>query len=58
MDEKIEDLKHKSFPKVRLTGKPKPQNNELQALMKAKQDRTDKLIDSVNPVTERKVENC
>ena len=40
---KIQEIMHQSFKKVRITGKGRPQNTELDGLMKAKQDLRSKL---------------
>ena len=52
---KIEDIKHKSFKKIRLTSKPKPQNPELNSLMLTKQNLITRLVDIVDPVLKRKL---
>ena len=39
----IEDIMHKSFKKIRISDKEKPQNPELSSLMKAKHDLREKL---------------
>ena len=52
---KIEDIKHKSFKKIRLTGKSKPQNDDFTSLMKAKQDLQNKLVNIVEPVLKSKI---
>ena len=47
---KIEDIKHKSFQKIRITGKAKSQNEELDNLMKAKLNLKSSLSKIVDPV--------
>ena len=47
---KIEDIKHQSFKKIRITGKAKSQNPELETMMKAKQELISKLGKIGNPV--------
>ena len=46
----IENIKHQSFKKIRITGKSKPQNPELNSIMKYKQDLISKLGETDNPV--------
>ena len=52
----IEDIKHKSFTKIRITGKPKPQSEEWETLMNAKQELRAKLKKIVDPVLKNKTE--
>ena len=52
----IENIKHKSFKKIRITGKAKPQNEELETLFKSKQELRDKLIGIETPVLKSKME--
>ena len=49
----IEDIKHKSFKKIRITGKPKPQSEEWETLMNAKQELRAKLKKIVDPVLKK-----
>ena len=52
---KVEDIKHKSFKKIRLTSKPKPQNPELETLMIAKQKLRARIVGIMDPVLKSKL---
>ena len=51
----IEDIKHKSFKKIRIGGKSKPQDSELQALMKSKLELRTKLMGICDPLSGNKI---
>ena len=53
----IENIKHQSFKKIRLTGKQKDQNPEVTALMKVKSDLISKLHNVGNPVQKSIIED-
>ena len=53
----IQDIMHKSFKKIRITGKKKPNHTEVDILMKAKQELRQKLgeIEGQDPFSENEI---